>query len=104
VEKVMIKNIKPKTAIDVKEDISVKISSDEEKKVEVKTTPKEIAPKEEKKVTTAPIASSKFEGGDLIPANWNVFLNEDGTIECKNSITGSSFKGTRKEFSEKLRG
>jgi len=41
---------------------------------------------------------------DSVPANWTVLPTTGDQIEARNSITGSVFSGTPKEFGRHLRG
>jgi len=41
---------------------------------------------------------------DSVPANWNVLPTTGDQIEARNSITGSVFSGTPKDFGKHLKG
>jgi hypothetical protein len=38
------------------------------------------------------------------PAYWEITVDEEPTVICRNTTTGDTFRGTRKEFSAHIKG
>jgi len=57
------------------------------------------------KKLTPGLMRAVFQGPETIPANWVITPTaDDSVIHARNSVTNNEFEGTRKEFSELIRG
>lgn len=48
-------------------------------------------------------ASFKSPTADSQPCNWDITSVGDGSVVCKNNVSGSTFEGTIAEFSAALK-
>jgi hypothetical protein len=45
-------------------------------------------------------ASTPLSNADYVPCNWGIIPEGNDTVSCKNNVTGKTFTGTIREFSD----